>query len=251
VQDNAGNDEEPFAILFSSTTFTIPPPPGLSLTPPIPELPDLKHLEALVDEPKLAACDASPRKVPLPLYVESMPIPQRGYQVLLRDLSESMAQEPMLRAMLEQAGLDDDVMRLDFRPMGKALMEFRSLASVHQCISHFHDRPWGNAGARISALFVRTVKGACAPIEKTTCATATKALSADAPVFVPSAPPSAATLAAPLPEKIDNVRPRVCSAASTTAAGAFSDDASENCDSESDEGGPPDDPIHGWSLENE
>merc|ERR1719284_1543767 len=104
----------------------------------------------------------------------------------------------MMRVMLEQAGLEKDLIRLDFRPGGKALIEFNTFASMKQCISHFHLRPWGEGGASISALYVRIAKKAEAstgekgaartPAPRTTAVgTMMKGSSVHAPVFLPSA----------------------------------------------------------------
>jgi hypothetical protein len=252
LQDNAENDEEPVTPVATSATITMSPPPGLSLPPPIPELPDLESLE-------------------VPVVAELPAPPKQGYQVLLRDLSETIAQEPMMRVMLEQAGLEKDFIRLDFRPGGKALIEFHTFASMQQCISHFHHRPWGEGGACISALYVRIVKKADAPAgEKgaarapaarmtTSAATMMKSLSVHAPVFLPNASRAAAARVfvpslPEIPEKIDAIRPRVSSDASTAAGGPASDEvASENCgdDGSDDEAeslydgavGPPNAPV--------
>jgi hypothetical protein len=225
MQDNAS--EEAAASHLKSPAMFIPPPPGLSLLPP---------------------------RIPTPPPGLSLSPRQQGYQVLLRDLSEWIAQEETLRAVLEQANLVDDVTRMDFRPRGKALIEFQTFASVPRCIAHFHGRPWGNEGACVSALYVMVKKKAGAASQTTVQQQApraeTKSLSwnTSAPDVLPNKS-STALSAAPvafvppsLPEKIDAVRGRVHSDAST-AAGPVSDDASESVYSEGNEGGPPDDPY--------
>jgi hypothetical protein len=249
MQDNA-NEEEPAYALKSAATFAVPPPPGLSLPPPIPTPPPMDDLACEMAVEKPAADDTDASKVE-PLTIEPCKPPQQGYQVLLRDLSEMIAQEVTMRAILEQANLLEDVIRMDFRPGGKILMEFQTFASVPLCITHFHGRPWGKKSACISALYV-TVKRASAASQTTAQRQAlgaeTKALSwnTGAPAFVPkssTALSAAANVFVPssLPEKTDAVRGRVRSDASTVA-GPVSDAASESFDSESNESGPPDDP---------
>lgn len=266
MQDNV-NEEEPAYALKSAAMFAIPPPPGLSLPPRIPTPPPMEDLagEMAMENPAADDTDASKVHEPRadsnetdlqkvePLTIESCKPPQQGYQVLLRDLSEWIAQDVTMRAILEQANLLDDVIRMDFRPGGKALIEFQTFASVPLCITHFHGRPWGNKSACISALYVTVkVKRASAASQTTAQQQAlgaeTKALSwnTGAPAFVPKSSTvlsaaASAFVPSSLPEKIDAVRGRVRSDAST-AAGPVSDDASENFDSESNEGGPPDDP---------
>jgi hypothetical protein len=141
MQDNA-NEEEPAYALKSAATFAVPPPPGLSLPPPIPTPPPMDDLACEMAVEKPAADDTDASKVE-PLTIEPCKPPQQGYQVLLRDLSEMIAQEVTMRAILEQANLLEDVIRMDFRPGGKILMEFQTFASVPLCITHFHGRPWG------------------------------------------------------------------------------------------------------------
>jgi len=149
------------------------------------------------------------------------------YKVLLRDLPEAMLKECMLRAMLEQAKLRD-IVDLAFRPNGKALVTFSSYESMHCCIAHFHGRQWANSTVPVTAIYVRTVKRNDAPPMQEA-----KPMSADAPVFVPSACTFSvdAPVFVPGADKFQEQRDRSCSSASTDVgllSGASNDGESEN-----------------------
>jgi hypothetical protein len=195
-QDEA---DEPLALRQPSTFSTT----RRSFSPP-PDLPRPHGKNAQPEAEGSAASDSSDdsdaeEEPPVPV----APEPQDGWQVLLRDLPELIAREPMMRVILEQANLDNNVLGMDFRAGGKVLIKFSTFMSVQQCIRHFNGRPWGSKGNCVSALYVRTVKGAnnanagC----ETSAATARpkvpveKNMSADAPVFVPMFCGLAATVA--------------------------------------------------------
>jgi hypothetical protein len=149
------------------------------------------------------------------------------YKALLRDLPEAMLKECMLRAMLEQAKLRD-IVDLAIRPNGKALVTFSSFESMHCCIVHFHGRQWGNSTVPVTAIYVRTVKRNDAPPMQEA-----KPMSADAPVFVPTACTFSvdAPVFVPGADKFQEQRDRSCSSASTDVgllSGASNDGESEN-----------------------
>jgi hypothetical protein len=149
------------------------------------------------------------------------------YKALLRDLPEAMLKECMLRAMLEQAKLRD-IVDLAFRPNGKALVTFSSYESLHCCIAHFHGRQWANSTVPVTAIYVRTVKRNDAPPMQEA-----KPMSADAPVFVPTACTFSvdAPVFVPGADKFQEQRDRSCSSASTDVgllSGASNDGESEN-----------------------
>jgi hypothetical protein len=246
LQDNAGKGFQESVSTLTLTTSPVvstmpPPPPGLSLNPPpLPEPPaGLNSPAGRPTESPAQADESFPAQSPA------------GYQVLLRGFSEwssAERREHIIRAMLEQASahLDADAIRFDFRPGGKVLIEFRTFASVQQCISHFHGHPWGDGGARINALYVRTVKKPAAANNRdedmTVKATAKRTLSANALAFIPSAALSAKACAF-IPQKLGTIHEhKPCSDAST-------DDTSENCDSESIDGGPADSGPLGFPQE--
>jgi hypothetical protein len=132
----------------------------------------------------------------------SLPKDPNPYEVLLRNLPEKLTKTTMMGVMLEQAKLDAGVVGIDSRPGGKALIKLSSLAWARLCMNHFHGREWGGSSGPVTALYVRTVKRtpsksadvqpAAAPLPKILedvelATPAPKSLSAEAPVFVPTA----------------------------------------------------------------
>lgn len=133
----------------------------------------------------------------------------QNYKVLLSNLPEAMLNDCMVRAMLEQAKLQD-MEALAFRKGGKCLVTFSTYASAHHCVKHVDGRKWGNSAVPVSALYVRTVKrsagdkvlqkssaDADAPVSVPACSLSAEApefvpfatkMSADAPAFNPDAP---------------------------------------------------------------
>lgn len=199
------------------------PPPGL-LPPPGLELPE--EVEPLANKASAG----------LPVHVPAAETEQ--YKVLLDNLPEPMLKECMLRAMLEQANLND-VVHMAFRSNGKALITFSTYASVGQCINHFHARQWG--GTPIRATYVRIAKKQVTtttvhdePMQEVKA----KPMSAHAPVFVPTAFKAGgqtlfsadAPAFVPASEKISD-HDRFSSYASTDV-GPSSENASDGCDSE-------------------
>jgi len=186
------------------------PPPGLELV----------QREKTEDAPLL-------EKTP---GVEAPTAEAETFQALVQGLPEAMSNECMLRAMLDQARLQD-VMHLAFRPNGKALITFSTYASVCQCIKHFNGRQWGASKVPVTATYVKLMKKTQTPVvnEMPQQEAPVKALSADAAIFVPGffAPTTFSTNApsfVPSADKMCEQRDRVYSDASTEA-GPMSDGA--------------------------
>jgi len=148
------------------------PPPGLG--------------RAQVSEPlKVATPARSQRSAAKKVLIQDTASQGEPFQVLLRGLPEQMTNEVMIRAMLDQANIEDGVLGVDTRPGGKVLVKFAEIHLVRQCIRHFHGRVWGS-GEPVSALYVKTVKRSddantvqCGP-------PASANLSAEATAFVPA-----------------------------------------------------------------
>lgn len=233
----------PFATPAPSPAVRPAPPPGLELPDAEFELTGLDEAAA-APEGVSAEPGSRPRASTEPaLGWMAAPEPE-NFKVLMSNLPEAMLNECMIRAMLEQARLAD-VEALAFRKGGKCLVTFSNYASAYKCITHVHGRKWGNSPLPVHALYVRTVKrceqsevprkvsadtsafemSATAPAFVPGCAlalpTASKALSAAAPVFV-----------MPAQEAAEKVRDRFLSYASTEA-GDYSDEVPQRCDSDS------------------
>eukprot|EP00747_Dinoflagellata_sp_TGD_P167908 gnl/TRDRNA2_/TRDRNA2_193212_c0_seq1.p1 gnl/TRDRNA2_/TRDRNA2_193212_c0~~gnl/TRDRNA2_/TRDRNA2_193212_c0_seq1.p1 ORF type:complete len:362 (+),score=39.63 gnl/TRDRNA2_/TRDRNA2_193212_c0_seq1:81-1088(+) len=144
-------------------------------------------------------------------------------QVVLHGLPAPLMKEPMMRAMMEQANLEEALVSCSMHPGRQvAILTMSNAAWAHKCVQHFHGRNWGTSV--ISANLQVSNPG----------------LSAAAPAFFPSNF-SSLTLSAstpafiPVATKSCGMRSRVYSNTSTEA-GPDSEDASvEDSDSESDE----------------
>jgi len=74
--------------------------------------------------------------------------------VLLQGLPNGLCSRPCFEAVLEQAGLQGDVVSLSIRPgspCGEAVVKVAGLGAVERCIKHFHGRGWHSAGTPVSA----------------------------------------------------------------------------------------------------
>jgi hypothetical protein len=221
----------------TAPTQDFSPPPGLSR----PEWMEQERTSS--ESAGIADSTSEEEKEP-----HQLPKQTDGYQVLVRDLPEMMATEPMMRVILEQANLDMDVLGMDFRAGGKVLIKFLTLESVKICVQHFNGRPWGNKGNCVSALYVRTVsrvaqsktaapQPATQRQERATFQSFDLNLSAKAPVFIPnpaSTLSAAANVFVPSCPSKKEARSRFHSDASTSASAALS---SDDCELSGSEGG--------------
>lgn len=166
------------------------PPPGLELPVAAQEIP------------------AVPVALEAPPGIES-PEPPKDFQVLFRNLPESVCNEPMMRVMLEQASLDEHIFSIETRPGGKALVSFSSLHAACLGMHHFHGRQWDSTSDPVTALYVRKVK--------TNTSAPAPAFNKAAPVFVPDARMSADAPVFNPDSKTENDRDRSCSDVSLSA----------------------------------
>jgi hypothetical protein len=122
--------------------------------------------------------------------VEMVKHEPKQYKVLLSNLPEAILKECMLRVVFEQAGLPD-IVDLKFRADGKALVTFRTYASVPRCIMHFRGRQWDHTHLPVQAVYVQTVQRAVnheqrPPAEKISAVATPFKFSVNAPSFVPT-----------------------------------------------------------------
>lgn len=76
--------------------------------------------------------------------------------VLLRNLPASLCTAACMDVMLEQAGVDDDLISCDFQAGeggGEALLTFANWEAAEQCVKHFHGCQWDSAGRPVTAEF--------------------------------------------------------------------------------------------------
>lgn len=77
--------------------------------------------------------------------------------VNLQDLPYTLCRQPLLEAMVDQAGLAGNmagcILGKD-QDMGKALIYFTDRDSAQKCAAHFHGCSWGNSGPPVTAQVV-------------------------------------------------------------------------------------------------
>jgi hypothetical protein len=74
--------------------------------------------------------------------------------VLLQGLPNALCSRPCFEAMLQQAGLQREVVSQSARPgspCGEAVLKFVDRGAVARCIKHFHGRAWDPSGTLVSA----------------------------------------------------------------------------------------------------
>lgn len=172
-------------------------PPGLALPPGL-EL----SLPSLSPPPGLESCAEGAEPSDLsPMYVKSklvIPASNAEDTVWIHNLPNNLCQKKVLEVTLQQAHLDKDVSSFTAKPgapCGEAHIKLTSREAARRCASHFHGRRWGGfdvCAELIPAERVKTSgKSKKKGSSKTLSADApefsfTPAMSADAPVFVPS-----------------------------------------------------------------
>lgn len=159
------------------------------------------------------------------------------YKALLQNLADAMLNESMLRVMLEEADVND-ILEIKCRN-GKVLLTFASYESVHKTITHCNGRLWSNSDVPVVALYVRTVEKTQPDKVVTPIPTEAKALSADAPTFVPGSlqiPTKPLSAEAPVfvPADCKASRDRCISTASTESGASDEVSSEKGSDSEPD-----------------
>jgi hypothetical protein len=137
---------------------------------------------------------------------EPMPWPTSEFQVQISGLPNKILSAPMMEAVLQQAGLDAGVLDMKMhvgKPCGKVVVTFSSLEVVERCIRHFYGCQWDASG---TAVGVEVLSAICEDLNQSAAGfsadapvfempplqeeashdwTSTKALSENAPIFVP------------------------------------------------------------------
>jgi hypothetical protein len=124
-----------------------------------------------------------------------------AYELQISGLPNKLLTEVMLEAVLEQAGVDDDVISIVPRtgkPSGHALVTLSSFEMVERCVRHFNGRQWDPSGAMVRVEIKSVTQGLPEALEqKAATNISAKApsfelessfkaeFSADAPAFVP------------------------------------------------------------------
>lgn len=104
------------------------------------------------------------------------------YELKISGLPNKLLTEVMLEAVLEQAGLDDDVISMVPRtgkPSGHVLVTLSSFEMVERCVRHFNGRQWDPSGAMVRVDIVSVTKGLPEVVEQN----AATNISAKAPIF--------------------------------------------------------------------
>lgn len=145
------------------------------------------------------------------------------YHVLLAGVPEAMTHELMLRPVLDQANLEEGVVSFSTRPGGKVLLAFDSFDWVQPCILHFNRCHW--AGSQKSNIHARYVYPVDAAEDAATESPAVelkkqRTLSAEAPVFAPSASMLSATARVFAPSMLSGNAPVFAPSASMLSADA-------------------------------
>jgi hypothetical protein len=123
------------------------------------------------------------------------------YRVVLEDLPVDILSEPMMQAMLQQAGLDKAVVNCSTHgsfpskagkkrnrgagkasSLGSATLDFSSRHSAARCVHHFHGCQWDPSGAIVTAHLEALPVSSASSKQKS----AAKVLSAEASVFRPA-----------------------------------------------------------------
>lgn len=74
--------------------------------------------------------------------------------VLLQGLPNALCSQACLEAMIQQAGLQREVLSHSIRPgspCGEAVLRITGRAAVARCMKHFHGRAWDSSGILVSA----------------------------------------------------------------------------------------------------
>lgn len=209
--------------------------PAMFTSPPgLPPLPD--KVEAAAQAKRRASKEVEKGNTSEADKPAVPPVPA-GYQVLLKNFPEALANEDSISVILEQAGLDHGLTGITTRKGGKVLLAYTDFCCVAPCVHHFHGKQWGLATGSepIVAMFVRTVSNKAKQNAVVVKESLPAWLCVDVPDFVPAAV-QAKVQSAPAADSCGNGkhnRPRMCSNASTDA-GRWSRSASEDCDSLTD-----------------
>jgi len=125
------------------------PPPGLSEM----DFPSYSRAADFTEMSKATEAFAAANQAAM-----ALPIIPDGYQVLLRSVPADLACVPVIRALLEQAGLLEDLVGISSRLGGKVLVVYSSMERVNPCLQHFNGRRLGGSETPCTALYVKTVK---------------------------------------------------------------------------------------------
>lgn len=225
--------EEPPPVYCLKAVSYVPSSPATRSQPPgLAEPPGLE-LPGTSEDGAENNAETQPKQIRTTLE-QSDPEPEQ-YKVLLQNLADAMMNESMLRVMLEEADVND-ILEIKCRN-GKVLLTFASYESVHKTITHCNGRLWSNSDVPVVALYVRTVKKTQPDTVVTPIPIEAKALSADAPTFVPGSlqiptKPLSAEAAVFIPADCKAIRDRCISTASTESGASVSSE--KGSDSEPD-----------------
>jgi len=88
---------------------------------------------------------------------------QPRHIVEVQGLPQHLMSPPMMRAILDQAGLEKDVRGFDFTGPGMALIEVASNDAAEKCAEHFHGCKWNQGGS----IFAQVVNNRAAALTTT------------------------------------------------------------------------------------
>jgi len=137
-------------------------PPGLTA-----EFPKLAPVTE-VDEEDSGGCTqedlVSSKSKQVPVYVtpsvdvtSSLSSSLLGCTVLIHGMPNKLLTEDCMEAILQQAGLDEDVSEIKISkgsPCGEVFLTFGNADAAELCISHFNGRHWDSSGAAVNAALV-------------------------------------------------------------------------------------------------
>jgi hypothetical protein len=114
----------------------IPLPPGLEQIP----TPFKSKKSPIKPEAKVEALNSKPK--------------QQGYRVLISGLPKHLMTEKMMAAMLDQAGLEQDILSINVNGTfgrDKALVEMRTFSTAEQLVKHCEGCKWNPSGQAVTA----------------------------------------------------------------------------------------------------
>eukprot|EP00428_Durinskia_dybowskii_P017509 CAMPEP_0170226392 /NCGR_PEP_ID=MMETSP0116_2-20130129/12907_1 /TAXON_ID=400756 /ORGANISM="Durinskia baltica, Strain CSIRO CS-38" /LENGTH=380 /DNA_ID=CAMNT_0010477117 /DNA_START=116 /DNA_END=1258 /DNA_ORIENTATION=- len=130
-------------------------PPGLEHAPTAPARARRKSTTASKPETRLPAA-VPPPGLALPPGLEAS---QAVCEVLIHGLPNKLLSEPMMDAILQQAGFTSDVVvgfsATPGKPCGKVAVRFSCEASARRCVAHFAGCQWDQSGSGVTATLVQ------------------------------------------------------------------------------------------------